>query len=79
MDQYIIYLGFIVAAYAVIANDVIQTLGTFIISNANVKWWLLWGFAGFILTVTLVNGWYINGGDVSYGRLSNIPLPDPMP
>jgi len=79
MEQYIFYLGFIVAAYAVIANDVIQTLGTFITSNATVKWWLLWGFAGSILTATLVYGWYMNGGDVSYGRLSNIPLPDPMP
>ncbi|WP_282179004.1 hypothetical protein [Maribacter stanieri] len=79
MEHYIIYLGFLVAAYAVIANDVIQTLGTFMTSNAGVKWWLLWGFAGTILTVTLVYGWYINGGDVSYGRLSNIPMPNPLP
>ena len=79
MDQYIFYLGFFVAAYAVIANDVIQTLGTFIASNSGVKWWLLWAFSGSILTVTLVYGWYVYGGDVSYGRLSGIPLPDPMP
>jgi phosphate/sulfate permease len=79
MDQYIIYLGFFIAAYAVIANDVIQTLGTFIASNARVKWWLLWAFSGLILTLTLVYGWYMNGGDVSYGRLSEIPLPNPMP
>ena len=79
MDQYIIYLGFFIAAYAVIANDVIQTLGTFIASNSGVKWWLLWAFAGSILTLTLVYGWYVNVGDVSYGRLSGIPLPDSMP
>ena len=79
MGHYVIYLGFFIAAYAVIANDVIQTLGTFIASNSNVKWWLLWAFAGSILTITLFYGWYVYAGDVSYGRLSRIPLPDPMP
>jgi phosphate/sulfate permease len=79
MGQYVIYLGFFIAAYAVIANDVIQTLGTFIASNSTVKWWLLWVFAGSILTITLFYGWYTYAGDVSYGRLSQIPLPDPMP
>ncbi|WP_415375494.1 hypothetical protein [Patiriisocius sp. Uisw_017] len=33
MNQFIIYLGFIITAYAVITNDVIQTLGTFLASN----------------------------------------------
>lgn len=79
MNQYILYLGFFVAAYAVIANDVIQTLGTFIASNSKVQKWLLWAFSGSILTITLVYGWYFSDGDVSYGRLSGIPLPDPMP
>lgn len=75
----IVYAGFLITAYAVIANDVIQTLGTFIASNAKIKWWFLWAFAGSILTITLLYGWYMNVGDVSYGRLSGIPLPDPMP
>lgn len=79
MDQLVLYLGFFIAAYAVIANDVIQTLGTFMASNSGVKWWLLWAFAASILAVTLVFGWYAYGGDVSYGRLSAIPLPNPMP
>lgn len=75
MELIIGYIGFIIAAYSVIANDVIQTLGTFISSNYKVKWWLLWFFAISILTVTLCYGWYTNDGDVSYGRLTNIPLP----
>lgn len=79
MDQFILYIGFLIAAYAVIANDVIQTLGTFISSNSKTRWWYLWAFAASILIATLVYGWYINSGDVSYGRLSNIPLPNPMP
>ncbi len=76
MELIIIYIGFIISAYAVIANDVIQTLGTFIASNAKVKWWWLWLFAISILSITLIYGWYVNMGDVSYGRLDNIPLPD---
>ena len=69
MSEILIYLGFAIAAYSVIGNDVIQTLGTFISSNEKRPWWVLFLFAGSILTVTLLVGWYMNGGDVSYGRL----------
>lgn len=78
MNQAIIYLGFIITAYAVIANDVIQTLGTFLASNEKKKWWVLWAFAAIILSVTLFYGWYINAGDVSYGRLGKIPFPETL-
>jgi hypothetical protein len=78
MEMAIAYLGFIISAYAVIANDVIQTLGTFMSSNFKVKWWWLWLFAIGILSVTLIYGWYINDGDVSYGRLNSIPLPEKL-
>ncbi len=79
MDSILLYSGFIIAAYSVIANDVIQTLGTFLASNQHRAWWALWAFAGVILAVTLLFGWYGNAGDVSYGRLQAIPFPDPMP
>ncbi len=70
MDPIIImWLGFILAAYSVVGNDVIQTLGTFLSSNEEKPWYLLWLFAGSIMTVTLVYGWYQHGGDVSYERL----------
>lgn len=75
----ILYLGFAITAYAVIANDVIQTLGTFIASNEKVKWWFLWAFAGGILVIALLYGWQENAGDVSFGRLEKIPLPDEIP
>ena len=78
MELVIGYIGFIISAYSVIANDVIQTLGTFISSNFKVKWWWLWLFAVSILTITLCYGWYANDGDVSYGRLDNIPLPEKL-
>lgn len=67
--------GFALAGYAVVANDVIQTLGTFLTSNNKRKWWVLWAFAAAILSATLLAGWLLNDGDVSYGRLSKIPLP----
>ena len=78
MELIIGYIGFIIAAYSVIANDVIQTLGTFISSNFKVKWWWLWLFAIGILSVTLLYGWYFHEGDVSYGRLNNIPFPEKL-
>ncbi|WP_378179832.1 hypothetical protein [Aquimarina sp. SS2-1] len=78
MELLIIYLGFIITAYAVIANDVIQTLGTFIASNKKRQWWVLWSFAALILSATLLYGWSINAGDVSFGRLNKIPLPESL-
>lgn len=75
MDSMVGYLGFLIAAYAVIANDIIQTLGTFLSSNQKRPWWVLWGFASVILLATLIIGWFLNQGDLSYGRLDQIPLP----
>lgn len=63
------WVGFILAGYAVVGNDSIQTLGTFLSSNEQRPWWVLWFFAGSILTFTLVYGWFQYGGDVSYERL----------
>ena len=78
MELLIAYAGFLIAAYSVIANDVIQTLGTFISSNYKVAWWWLWLFAISILSATLIYGWVQYGGDVSYGRLGNIPYPEKL-
>lgn len=71
--EIVMYVGFVLSAYSVIGNDVIQTLGTFLSSNENRKWWVLWIFAAVILTAVLVYGWYVNGGDVTYGRLIGDP------
>ena len=65
----IMWGGFILSAYAVVGNDSIQTLGTFLTSNEERPWWVLWLFAGGILTATLVIGYATSGHDVSYGRL----------
>jgi len=74
----VMYLGFILAAYSVVGNDTIQTLGTFLSSNERKKWWVLWLFAGGILAATLLYGYMTHDGDVSYGRLAKYPIPEPF-
>ncbi|MFQ5540748.1 MAG: hypothetical protein ACE5F4_00670 [Candidatus Paceibacteria bacterium] len=68
-------LGFLFAAYSVIGNDSIQTLGTFIASNQKTKWYYLWAFTALILIVTLSLS-YFGGtmGDIASGRLARIPF-----
>ena len=51
------WVGFIFAAYAAVANDSIQTLGTFIASNQDKKWWVLWIFIGGIFLATMTFSW----------------------
>ena len=75
MSMYLLF-GFFLSAYAVVANDSIQTLGTFISSNKQRKWWHLWLWFGGIMVITAIVGWFINGGDLSWGRLSKIPYPE---
>lgn len=64
-------IGFLFAAYAVVGNDALQTLGTFIASNSRLHWFWLFLFAAAILVITFTYGWWINDGDPSYGRLAN--------
>ena len=69
------YVGFLLAAYSVIANDSIQTLGTFLASNkAHFKWYTLWVAASIMMVFTIVYGWVNYNGDISYGRLTRIPF-----
>ncbi|OYX24498.1 MAG: hypothetical protein B7Z16_00225 [Algoriphagus sp. 32-45-6] len=64
------WFGFALAAYSAIANDSIQTIGTFIASNSRRPWWLLWLFMGLIWVGTVTYSWFTFNGDVSYERLS---------
>jgi len=51
------WVGFLFAAYAAVANDSIQTIGTFIASNQDKKWWVLWLFLGGIFVFTITYSW----------------------
>ena len=76
MDLTLIYtiVGFGLAAYSVIGNDSIQTLGTFLASNKErFKWYTLWFAASVAMTFTLLYGWYFYDGDIAYERLTQMP------
>ena len=51
-------IGFALAGYSVIANDSVQTLGTWIASNRErFKWYVMWAAASSVMIGTLVYGW----------------------
>ena len=72
-------LGFAFASYTVIANDSIQTLGTWIASNKDrFDWKIMWAAASSVLLFAIWYGWTVNAGDISYGRLDRIPYVEPQ-
>ncbi len=67
-------IGFGLAGYSVIANDSIQTLGTFIASKSkHFRWYTLAGSASLMMIIVITYGWSVNNGDISFGRLTRIP------
>jgi len=76
MELTLVYtiVGFGLAGWSVIANDSIQTLGTFIASKSKwFKWYTLAASASFAMIVTITYGWLAYDGDISFGRLTRIP------
>lgn len=71
--QIAMWIGFAIAGYSAIADDSIQTIGTFLSSNKHRPWWLLWIYIGGIMIAVLFWGWM--QGDVAHGRLDRIPEP----
>ena len=68
---------FFLASYSAIANDSIQTIGTFIASNSDKKWYYLWIYMGGIFLITVTYSWIYYSGDISYGRLASKGLDEP--
>ena len=76
MDLTLVYtiVGFGLAGWSVIANDSVQTLGTFIASKSKwFKWYTLAASASFMMAFVLIYGWWAYDGDISFGRLTRIP------
>ena len=76
MDLTLFYtiVGFGLAGWSVIANDSIQTLGTFIASKQKwFKWYTLAAAASSMMIIVIVYGWWAYDGDISFGRLTRIP------
>ena len=60
------WVGFIVAGYAAVANDSIQTIGTFI-PQPPTPMVVIMLFIGGIFVATMTYSWFSYTGDVSYG------------
>lgn len=75
LTEFFMIAGFLMAAYSIVANDAIQTLGTFLSSNAERPWWILWLYACSILLAVVLYGWFANAGDPAFGRLTKFPEP----
>ena len=76
-------VGFLLAAYSVVANDSLQTLGTYLSSNRKRTPKPVQML--FICTVTcgvLLLGWFLNNGDPTWGASSvpgkEFPWPEPF-
>ena len=64
------WFGFAVAGYSVVSNDSIQTIGTFLSSNAHKKWWILWLYIGGLFVATILTSFFLFDGDISFQRLA---------
>lgn len=69
-------VGFLLAAYSIVANDAIQTLGTFLASNSRRHWSVLWLYACSIIIAVMVYAYFVLNSDIAYGRLNRIPYPE---
>ena len=64
-------VGFLLAAYSVVANDSLHTLGTYLSSNRKRTPKLVQMlFICAVTSVVLLLGWFLNNGDPTWGRLS---------
>jgi len=73
-------VGYLLTAYSVVANDSLQTLGTYISSNKSRTPKLVQMLLICSLTVVvLMLGWCLNQGDPAWGRLSVPGKEFPMP
>jgi hypothetical protein len=73
MENVFSILFFLLASYSVIANDSIQTLGTWMSSNKKTPWYVLAIFASLGLIIAITYSWFTYDGDISYQRLTKIP------
>jgi hypothetical protein len=72
MAEVYMTLGFLLAAYSIVGNDSIQTLGTFLYSNSHRRWWVLWLFSSAVMVSVIIYGWATHNQDPSYSRLNKV-------
>lgn len=72
MTTFYMIFGFLLAAYSIVGNDSIQTLGTFLHSNSHRRWWVLWLFSSSVMVSVILYGWFTYDQDPSYSRLNKV-------
>lgn len=75
ISNLIMCAGFLLSLFACIQNDVIQTMGTFLMINKDRPVWHAWLYISFVIVLTFSIGWAVNGGDMAFGRLTRVPHP----
>ena len=74
LSNFYMIAGFLLSMYACVSNDIIQTLGTFLSANKKTPFYYLCAFSVIVLVITIVTGWIVNNGDMSFGLLTRIPV-----
>ena len=70
-------IGFLLAAFSVVSNDSLQTLGTYISSNRQrTPKSVQMIFVCCITSIVLFLGWYLHQGEPAWGRLESFPVPE---
>ena len=70
-------IGFLLACFSVVANDSLQTLGTYISSNRQrTPKSVQMIFVCCITSIVLFLGWYLHQGEPAWGRLDSFPVPE---
>lgn len=67
------WIGLFLAMFSTMANDSIQTLGTFLTSNSRASWWKLWIYISILFILIILLGWFKFNGSLDFGRLQDIP------
>ena len=76
LEFIIAWTGFVLATYSVMGNDApAQVLGTLIASHPD-KRGRLWFGAAVLLLAAVLTSWTQYSGDISFGRLAQIPRPE---
>lgn len=60
-----------VSSYTVVANNYIQTIGSFIVNNKQ-KFWSNWFFVSVNFTIATLISWFIFNGSLDYSFLKNV-------
>jgi hypothetical protein len=66
------WVGATLCIFSAMANDSVQTLGTFLSSNSKTSWWKLFIFVGVLYSITMISGWIVTNGRLDFMRLKSI-------